>query len=105
MSEVKTRRIVKDPAAEPTTLDKAKDILHSRQMAFIQTFSIEKNKYAKDVLDDLARFCRSQESTFHPDGRVHAVLEGRREVWLRIQAHLNLDPESLAKMYLKTKEF
>ena len=100
----KEKRVVKDPAAEPTIIDKAKDILHSRQQAYIQTFDVAKNKFAKDVLEDLARFCRSQESTFHPDQRVHAVLEGRREVWLRIQAHLTLDPESLNKMYLKTKE-
>lgn len=99
------KRTIRDPADGPTAIDKAKEILQGRQMSYIQTFAIEKNKFAKDVLDDLARFCRSQESTFHPDQRVHAVLEGRREVWLRIQAHLNLDLESLSKMYLKTKEF
>ncbi len=49
----------------------------------------------KVVLDDLARFCRASESTFHEDSRVHALAEGRREVWLRIEKHLNLSPQEL----------
>jgi hypothetical protein len=49
----------------------------------------------KPVLDDLARFCRAKESTFKPDAREHAVLEGRREVWLRIQRHLEMTPIEL----------
>ena len=49
------------------------------------------------VLDDLARFCRADETTFHPDPRVHALMEGRREVWLRINEYLNLTPEDLLR--------
>lgn len=48
---------------------------------------------------DLARFCRADQSTFHADARVHAVLEGRREVWLRIQEHLRLSDEELFTLY------
>lgn len=47
------------------------------------------------VLMDLARFCRAAETCFHADARKHAVLEGRREVWLRIQNHLGLTSEQL----------
>lgn len=47
------------------------------------------------VLEDLARFCRANESCFHADPRVHAVLEGRREVFLRVSQHLNLTAEQL----------
>jgi hypothetical protein len=47
------------------------------------------------VLADLAKFCRADETTFHADARIHAVLEGRREVWLRIQRHLNMTPTEL----------
>jgi len=54
---------------------------------------------AHTVLEDLAQFCRANESTYHPDPRVHAALEGRREVWLRIAAHLNLPDEELWKLY------
>lgn len=51
------------------------------------------------ALQDLKEFCRADQSTFHPDARMHAVLEGRREVWLRIQDHLKLDPELLWGKY------
>lgn len=48
-----------------------------------------------EVLRDLAKFCRATETTFHTDPRLHAALEGRREVWLRIQKQLGLTPEEL----------
>ena len=53
----------------------------------------------QEVLEDLARFCRANETCFHEDPRLHAVLEGRREVWLRIQQHLNLTPAQLFGLY------
>ena len=52
-----------------------------------------------EVLKDLARFCRAHESTFHPDPRAHALAEGRREVWLRIEHHLKLSPDELWSLY------
>jgi hypothetical protein len=51
------------------------------------------------VLLDLAKFCRAHETCFDPDPRIHAVLEGRREVWLRIQQHMNLSVNQLAALY------
>jgi predicted alpha/beta hydrolase len=51
------------------------------------------------VLRDLARFCRAHKSTFHEDPRVHAMAEGRREVWLRIQQHLHMKPDDLWALY------
>jgi hypothetical protein len=42
-----------------------------------------------EALLDLAEFCRANESCFHEDPRMHAALEGRREVWLRIQEHIH----------------
>src|SRR5690348_3849099 len=47
------------------------------------------------VLADLARFCRANEPCFMEDARYHALLEGRREVWLRIQHELNSPVEEL----------
>lgn len=75
-------------------LEDAKLLLLSRKQAYERTFNPEdiENKL---VLKDLAQFCRANESTFHEDPRVHAVLEGRREVWLRIQKYLNLNPDDL----------
>lgn len=53
----------------------------------------------QDVLEDLRTFCRAEATCFHQDPRMHAVLEGRREVWLRIQEHLNYTPEELLVLY------
>lgn len=54
---------------------------------------------AQIVLADLAVFCRARETCFHADPRMHAVAEGRREVWLRIQQHLNLAEHELYELY------
>lgn len=35
------------------------------------------------------------DTTFHPDPRMAALLEGRREVWLRIQNHLKMSQDDL----------
>jgi hypothetical protein len=78
--------------------DKAVGFLRKRRMAYVQTF---KGTAADIVLRDLAQFCRAHESTFHPDPRAHAVAEGRREVWLRIQNHLQLSDEELWERYGK----
>ena len=51
------------------------------------------------MMQDLARFCRADRTCFHPDPRIHASLEGRREVWLRIQEHLSKTPEEVADLY------
>lgn len=47
------------------------------------------------VLADLARFCRADQPCWSEDARHHARLEGRREVWLRIQEQLKLQTEDL----------
>jgi hypothetical protein len=78
--------------------DNLRNRLFSRQRAYLHTFD-QKNLFAQEVLGDLAKFCRANESTFHSDPRAHAVLEGRREVWLRIQHHLKLDSDAIWKHY------
>lgn len=69
-----------------------KQFVANRQRAYGLVFKKE-DQMAQQVLSDLAKFCRANRSTFRPDSREHAVLEGRREVWLRIQNHINMDPE------------
>lgn len=71
--------------------------LQRRRTAYVKTFL--HNAFGQEVLADLARFCRAKESTFHPDPRVHAVLEGRREVYLRIAQHLNMTDDELWALY------
>lgn len=53
------------------------------------------------VLADLSRFCRLNESCFHADPRIHALIEGRREVILRIHDYLNLSVDELCQKYGK----
>lgn len=72
------------------------DFLRGRKRAYQLTFN---TPMGEDVLIDLAKFCRAGESTFHPDPRVAAALDGRREVWLRIQQHLHLSSEQLMAIY------
>lgn len=52
------------------------------------------------VLIDLARFCRAGETcVIAGDHDRTLILEGRREVFLRIQEHLRLQPEQLYALY------
>lgn len=68
---------------------------------------VRKNSYqqafgspaGRAVLEDLAPFCRARQSTFRESEREHCVLEGRREVWLRIMSHLGLSEEELMDLY------
>lgn len=72
------------------------EFLRRRKGAYQGTFH---SPSGMQVLADLAKFCRAAEPTFHPDPRMHALLEGRREVWLRITAHLNLTSEQLYALH------
>ena len=70
-----------------------RDALLARAQAYREAFSGER---ASEVLADLERFCHAN-STTHVEGDSHgtAQLEGRRQVWLRIQGYraLNEIPE------------
>lgn len=76
--------------------------IHGRAFAYGKVFD-PKSPYTHEVLSDLAQFCRAHETTFHADPRLHAVLEGRREVWLKIERMLNLTPDELYQLH-KIKE-
>lgn len=69
-----------------------------RRHAYRRVFNLE-SVDAQAVLVDLARFCRAHVSTGHPDAAVAARLDGRREVYLRIQQHLRLDDDTLWLLY------
>lgn len=77
---------------------RASEHLGRRKANYQLTFSTPAGKLA---LKDLARFCRASETTFHPTqcARTHAMLEGRRQVYLRITEHLNFTPEELMVLY------
>lgn len=80
-------------------VEKARGFLRTRKASYQQVF--EGHGAAREVLMDLAQFCRADETTFHNDPRKSDVLIGRREVWLRIQEHLHLSNEELFKLTME----
>ena len=80
----------------PAFVRKAFAFLHARKLAYQLAFG---SPAGQAVLSDLAKFCRATQTCYHEDARVHAVLEGRREVWLRITQHLNLTDAKLYALY------
>lgn len=77
-------------------LRKARAKLVTRAQAYRSTFA---GPVPEKVLRDLAKFCRAHESTVTPDQRMTDILEGRREVWLRIQRHLKLTEDELWELF------
>ena len=75
--------------------DKLRQLIGARQYNYQKTF---RSPTGEVVLRDLARFCRANVSTFDADARLHAVAEGRREVFLRIQQHLQMSPDDLWRL-------
>jgi hypothetical protein len=72
------------------------ELIQERKRAYQLVFT---GPSGQMVLENLAVFCRANESCFHADPRIHAVLEGRREVYLRIREHLDLTTEQLFEFY------
>jgi hypothetical protein len=79
-------------------VERVKDFIRSRQTAYLMVFRKE-DKAVEMVLKDLAKFCRANKTCFHEDERIHANLEGRREVFLRIMEHINLTPDEYWDKY------
>lgn len=79
-------------------LQRALYFLRRRQRAYIELFPT-KGQNTQIVLADLARFCRARQTTGHKDPYIAARLDGRREVFLRIQHHLRLDDAALWQLY------
>jgi hypothetical protein len=70
------------------------DFLRGRRRQYQLTF--KQTVWGQNVLADLAKFCRANETCVVPgDQRLTDVLEGRREVWLRIQNHIHLTDDQL----------
>lgn len=77
---------------------RVRSFLSSRKGAYTRVF-VGTGIDGRLVLEDLAKFCRAHESTFHTDAALSDRLDGRREVWLRIQQHLNLSDKQVWALY------
>lgn len=76
---------------------RALDFIRGRKRAYQSVFS---GPAGETVLADLAKFCRAAETCVVPGDRDKTfVLEGRREVFLRIGQHLGLTSEQLYALY------
>lgn len=80
-------------------IDKLRMVI-GRKASFYRAVFNPETVAASEVLRDLAIFCRAHEPTFHPDPRVEGILQGRREVWLRIQNYAQLKTEDLVELRL-----
>ena len=60
-------------------------------------------RHAEKVLAHLDSFCRGNQSTYRPDAREHALLEGRREVLLLMQRMLEIDSRDL-RQFVEVKD-
>jgi hypothetical protein len=75
----------------------ALSFLHRRKRAFQLCFG---SPAGKEVLIDLSKFCRAAETcVVAGDHDKTLLLEGRREVWIRIQQHMRLNQEQLFALY------
>jgi hypothetical protein len=77
---------------------RTRDYLTGRTRSYRRVFNIQ-SQDAQAVLEDLAKFCRAHASTGSQGPSVAARLDGRREVWLRIQQHLRLNDEDLWNLF------
>lgn len=74
----------------------------SRRKAYRQLFQ---GPHADVVLADLRRFCRATMPTADVDNEKSTyLLEGRREVWLRIANFLNLSDDQIYQLMEKHDE-
>lgn len=84
------------------SLQKVLGLLTSRKRAYQLCFG---SAAGNEVLMDLVLFCRAAETCViaekgKPVDRERTlILEGRREVWLRIQQHMKLTEEQLYALY------
>lgn len=87
--------------------DQRKEIeetLIRRRRNYVSVFDTA-SPVVQEVLKDLAKFCRAHKSTIVPNAteRDTFVLEGRRQVWLRIAEHLNLTDQQIYEIYTGQK--
>jgi hypothetical protein len=73
---------------------RAVEFFTRRKVHYMRTFNTEGSPQA--VLIDLVRFCHIYEPIKSTDPYFNAVMEGRREVGLRILNYLHLPPDALA---------
>lgn len=93
-----TDPIIRRSAAAAMNLLRNAIMLRSRSYKRVFMPAGVLDRDAEIVLADLRELCFGNSTTFHADPNVAARRQGRREVWLRITQHLNLDEERVQKL-------
>lgn len=99
-----------DPADQAKAEEQQKQVLRNerddavkeiemRQRAFRRAFPLDSDDM-RIVMKDLRPFCRADMSAWAQDQRVHALLTGRQEVYLRIMDYLTLPLDDLVAKHL-----
>lgn len=85
--------------------EKVKTYVARRANAYKAVFKAGKRSQADIdiVLTDLAAFCRSEETRYHPDRTLSDMLEGRAEVFYRIRNYVRLSADTLYLMLTDAK--
>lgn len=73
-------------------------ILRARSYKRVFSLAAQHGRDVEIVLADLRDFCFATKTTFHVDPHEAARRQGRREAWLRLSQHLNLDEEKVQKL-------
>lgn len=94
-AEVKTLSL--QDAAEATMAQR----LERRQQAYRRMFTNLNPEDLEIVANDLKWFCMGDSAVFHENDRIHALLTGRQEVWMRMQDHIRLDFAELVSKYIR----
>lgn len=81
-----------------TNLARQLTILRARHYKRLFFADSVMSRDAEIVLADLRDFCCAEQGGFSPDPHVHARNTGRREVFLRLTHHLNLDEAEVRKL-------
>lgn len=87
-----------DADIQREAVGKAQEFVTQRKAAYHRTF-YGTGVDGQAVLADLANFCRAHASTFDGNPSIANRLDGRREVWLRIQQHLQLSDQQLWTLF------
>lgn len=77
------------------TDDQLHAFVQRRKLAYAKVFGNTADPDVLFVLEDLAFFARANRTAFHQDPRVHALVEGRREVYYRIVDYARLPTDLL----------
>lgn len=83
--------------AASTAAAAARQLVEARRRAYARVFGNVDADAVSIVMADLARFCRGGMSAFDADERIHCLLSGRQEVYMRIKDHTTLTLDELVE--------